>query len=87
MSFIKRIIINVDQTPVCLDLQTTISFKGAKEININTFGYDKNGVSVVLAISCNGYKFPPLIIFKGGKGKLLEKRLNKHELCKNKKKL
>ena len=82
-----NLITNVDEIPVYLNLieKTKISFKGAKKININTYAHNKNRVSVVLVIACKGYKFPPLLIFKGGKGKKLENRLNKHELCKNKK--
>ncbi len=82
-----KLIINCDETPVFLESpeNTTISFKGAKEININTYANDKKRVSVILAIACNGYKLTPLFIFKGKPGKKLETKLNKIELCKKKK--
>lgn len=81
-----NLIINVDETPVYLELpeKTTVALKGTKEININTYRNDKKRVSVILSIACNGYKLPPLLIFKGGKGKKLESKLNKLEVCKKK---
>ena len=46
-----------------------ISLKGAKAINFNTYADNRIRVSIVLTIECNEYKFPALLIFKGGKGK------------------
>ena len=82
-----NLIINVDETPVYLESTSTITvvIKGQKEININTFKNDKNRVTCILAIACNQFKFPLLLIFKGQKEKILENQLNKLDLCKNKK--
>ena len=76
----------LNKKPFYLELpeKTTVAFKGTKEININTYMNDKKRVSVILSIACNGYELPPLLIFKGGKGKKLESKLNKLEVCKKK---
>ena len=62
-----NLIINVDETPNYLELhgKTIVIIKSKKEINFNIYVNDKNRVSVILAIKCKGYKFPPLLIFKG----------------------
>jgi hypothetical protein len=38
--------------------------EGTKNVEINTFGHDKERISVLLAIVGNGNKLPPLLIYK-----------------------
>ena len=42
---------------------------------MNTYRNDKKRLSVILAIVYNGYKLPPILIFKGGKRLKLESKL------------
>ena len=67
--------INVDKTPVYMEMigPTTIARKGLKSITINTNGSEKQRISAVLSIIGDGIKLPPLLIFKGKKGKTSEK--------------
>ena len=46
---------------------------GDKTVTLKTFGYEKIRISVLLGILANGNKLPPVIIFKGEKGKIKEK--------------
>ena len=64
--------------------QTTIELKGTKNVKISTFGNDKIRVSVILAISGNGEKLAPMMIFKGQPGKTNEKKLQDIEEVKKK---
>jgi hypothetical protein len=63
--------IKVDETPVYMEMigPTTITKKGLKSITINTNGSEKQRISAVLSIIGDGNKLPPLLIFKGKKGK------------------
>ena len=58
-------------------LKKTIELKGTKNVEINTFGHDKERILVLLAIAGNDNKLPPLLIYKYKKGKLLENKLQK----------
>ena len=62
-------IINVDETPIYLDMYDnyTIYNKGANNIVINTTKDNKKRISLVLAVAGGEYKLPPLIIIKGKK--------------------
>ena len=62
----------------------TFEKKGAKNIIIKTNYYEKNHVTIILAISAGGNKFPPEIIFKDTLDKNNEKRYNKLEVVKEK---
>ena len=53
----------------------TICLKGTKDITINTFGNDKQRISLLLAVCGNGKKFTPLLNFKGKRNKTIEKNL------------
>ena len=57
----------MDETPIWFEMVslTTITKIGEKCINVKTFGSDRARISVILCISSNGYKTPPLLIFKG----------------------
>ena len=78
-------IINIDETPVFLELVADKTFekKGTKNIIIKTNGYEKYHVTIILAITAGGNKLPPVIIFKGLPDKNNEKRYNKLEVVKN----
>ena len=71
------LIINVDETPMCMNLplDSTITNQGKKDINILTYGKEKVRLSIVLAIAGNGNKLKPLIICKGKKNGIKEKKL------------
>lgn len=81
-----HLLINTDETPVFFDapFDSTLDIKGKKEIKIKTSGYEKERLSVVLACTANGVRFPPLIIFKGVPGKRIENDLSKNDLVKKK---
>ena len=68
-------IINVDESPIYLEMppKKTIEIKGSKNVDIYTFGKEKQRITCVLSIAANGTKLPPLLIFKGKAGKYLEK--------------
>jgi len=66
-----NLMINMDETPVYLDMvgNNTMSQKGVKEVQIMTTGSDKQRVTVALTVASSGFKFPPMIIFKGSNSK------------------
>ena len=49
-----------------LPVDSTITNKGKKDINIETYGKEKVRLSIVLAIAGNGSNLKPLIIAKEG---------------------
>jgi hypothetical protein len=63
----EGLIINMDETPVFLDMvgNTTMDFRGAREVLMQTTGSEKQRITVALTITSSGEKLPPLIIFKG----------------------
>lgn len=79
------LLINCDETAVFFESpeRKTICLKETKDITINTFGNDKQRISLLLAVCGNGKKLAPLLIFKGKGNKTTEKNLNNH--CKRKK--
>jgi len=81
-----HLLINTDETPVFFDapFDSTLDIKGKKEVKIQTSCYEKERLSVVLAYTSNGVRFPPLIIFKGVPGKRIENDLSKNDLVKKK---
>ncbi|EXX75300.1 hypothetical protein RirG_042970 [Rhizophagus irregularis DAOM 197198w] len=60
-------ILNMDETPVWFDMtgNFTIDNRGEKTIHIRGTGNEKNRFTVVLTVSADGTKFPPICIFKG----------------------
>ena len=64
---------------------TTIEKKGTHNIEVSTFGGKKVRISLILGVSGNGYKLPPVLIFNAKKDGRLEKTLNELELVKQKK--
>lgn len=71
-----NLIINVDETPVFLELipDKTYNIKGAKNVIIDTNGNEKKHVTLILAISGGGVKLAPVLVFKGKTDKNNEKR-------------
>lgn len=61
------LLVNCDETAIFFEAleKKTVILKGAKDITINTFGNDKQRLSLLLAVCADGKKLPPLIIFKG----------------------
>ena len=58
---------------------------GERNINVKTFGRERNRISIILCISASGLKLPPLIIFKDQPNGRIEKVLsiNIHVKLKN----
>ena len=58
-------IINMDETPVFLDLPDnyTVDQLGNNEIKGRTTGHEKERVTVVLTAAADGTKFKPFVIF------------------------
>ena len=79
-------IINVDETPVFLELipDKTYNIKGAKEVIIDTKGNEKKHVTVILSVTGGGVKLPPVIVFKEKCDKKNEKRYSALDVVKDK---
>ena len=41
-----------------------LNLKGAKEVSVATTGHERSNFTVVLCITANGSKLPPMVIFK-----------------------
>ena len=56
---------NADQTPLTFDMpyNTTVNTKGAKSVQLNTTGNEKNRFTVMLACTADGGKLPLYVIF------------------------
>jgi hypothetical protein len=56
----------MDEVSVSFDLPglRTVHLKGAKEVSIATTGHEKSNFTVVLSVTSNGGKLPPLVVFK-----------------------
>ena len=57
---------NADQTPLTFDIPytQTVDFKGEKTVTIKTTGNEKNRFTIMLAITGDGKKLPPYVVFK-----------------------
>jgi DNA-binding transcriptional MerR regulator len=80
-------IVNIDETPIFFEMTTdkTYNKKGAKVVSIETKGNEKKLISTVLAVSANGKKLTPTLIFKGGKDGNLEGRYKNLQCVKDRK--
>ena len=60
-------IYNMDETPMHfeLPLNRTLEFSGSQTVSVKSCGAEKRSFTVVLAVSANGAKVPPKVIFKG----------------------
>ena len=70
---------NLDETPIFFEMYNnyTVSKIGEKTVKVKNFGYEKDRISVVLCITSNGKKLPPLIVFKGKPEGTIFKNLKK----------
>ena len=77
----------MDETPIYFEMfsKTSVAKIGERSVNVKTFGSDRNRISLILCISANGLKLPPLIIFKGQLNGRIESLLSKNNYVKNKK--
>ena len=77
--------INMDETPCFLEMgfNTTLEFRGKKNVEILSSGREHYRISVLLSIVANGTKLPPFIIIKGESGKSIEKELRSLPYVKN----
>lgn len=59
-------IANMDETPMTFDVPSnkTVDSKGVKSVTIKTSGNEKSHFTVVLSCCADGFKLPPLLIFK-----------------------
>lgn len=79
-------IISMDETPCLLDMSfiTTIDFFWQKNIEYITEGRECYRISIILSITGDGFKLPPLVIIKGKLGKTIKKNLRKLNYVTNK---
>lgn len=78
-------LINMDETGLFLEMgfNTTIDFRGNKNIDIETNGKEHYRITVILSAAGDGTKLTPLIIVKGEPGKTVETNLRKLTYVKN----
>ena len=57
---------NMDETPLTFDMPAnrTVDKCGSKTILLKTTGHEKLGFTCVLAVTADGGKLPPLLVFK-----------------------
>nr|XP_054928945.1 uncharacterized protein LOC129385819 [Dermacentor andersoni] len=57
---------NADQTPINFDMprNSTVDMKGAKSVQVKTTGAEKQRCTVMLAVTADGRKLPPFVVFK-----------------------
>ncbi|CAI7887372.1 unnamed protein product [Closterium sp. NIES-54] len=60
------LIVNADQAPLFLEMpaERTIEMKGARTVHVRSAGYQKERVTVMLAVTAGGLKLPPYVVFK-----------------------
>ncbi|CAI7783312.1 unnamed protein product [Closterium sp. NIES-54] len=60
------LILNADQTPLFLEMpaERTLEKKGARTVHVRSAGYEKERVTVMLAVTASGLKLPPYVVFK-----------------------
>ncbi|CAI7932730.1 unnamed protein product [Closterium sp. NIES-54] len=64
--FPLNLIVHADQTPLWLEMpaERTLEMKGARTVHVRTAGYEKERVTVMLAVTADSLKLPPYVIFK-----------------------
>jgi hypothetical protein len=57
---------NMDEVLVSFDMPSsrTVNLKGATEVSVATTGHERSKFTVVLCITADGSKLPPMVIFK-----------------------
>ena len=80
-------IYNMDETPIWFEMisKNTVTKLGEKTVTKRTFGSERTRISVILCISADGQKIPPLLVFKGKKGGRKEEELKKNKYVQLKK--
>ncbi|CAI7809416.1 unnamed protein product [Closterium sp. NIES-54] len=60
-SYPTSLIVNADQTPLFLEMphECTLEMKGARTVHVRTAGYEKERLTVMLAVTASGLKLPP----------------------------
>ncbi|CAI7780189.1 unnamed protein product [Closterium sp. NIES-54] len=60
------LILNADQTPLFLEMpaERTLEMKGARMVHVRSAGYEKERITVMLAVTASGLKLPPYVVFK-----------------------
>ncbi|CAI7867610.1 unnamed protein product [Closterium sp. NIES-53] len=60
------LILNADQTPLFLEMpaERMLEMKGAQTVHVRSAGYEKERVTVMLAVTASGLKLPPYVVFK-----------------------
>ena len=66
----------MDETSIFLEMafNTTINFKGNKNIEIDSYGREQYRITVILAIAGDGTKLSPMIILKDEPGATIKKK-------------
>ncbi|GJP29644.1 hypothetical protein CLOM_g19279 [Closterium sp. NIES-68] len=64
--YANDLIINADQTPLFLEMpqETTLEVCGSRTVHIRTAGYEKERLTVMLAVTAGGQKLKSYVIFK-----------------------
>lgn len=77
----------VNEIPIVFEMyqKKTVEKICNKTVTIRTLGTEKARISLILCILSNGFKLPPMIVFKGKMDGTLIKKLEKHPLVKNNK--
>lgn len=79
-------IINMDETTIWFEMtgKTTVEKIGTKNVEVKTFGTEGLRISLLLAITANGNKLKPLLVFKGKFNSNKQNKLNKLDIVANK---
>ncbi|CAI7745588.1 unnamed protein product [Closterium sp. NIES-53] len=65
-SYPTSLIVNVDQRLLFLEMpqERTLETKGARTVHVRTAGYEKERLTVMLAVTASGLNLPPYVVFK-----------------------
>ena len=76
----------MDETPLFMNIANTktIAKISSKEVNIKTHWQERIHVAVILWIISDGTKLPTILAFKGQPDSIVERRLHKNSLVKDK---
>lgn len=57
---------NMDEVPVSFDMPSnyTVDQKGVEDVKITSTGHEKCNFTLVLCVTADGTKLPPMVIFK-----------------------
>ncbi|CAI7930352.1 unnamed protein product [Closterium sp. NIES-54] len=65
-SYPTNLIVNANQTPLFLEMpqERTLEMKGACTVHVRAAGYEKECLTVMLAVTASGLKLPLYVVFK-----------------------